>query len=72
MKIEKRVCDRCGKEIVFYPMIQMTQTQFPVINITISDTLLYQSSIDLCENCKIEFLSWLDELKKNGVTAKSG
>ncbi len=57
--MKKIICDRCGKEIKYYPMML---ANLPIIKITKIYSPLEELSIDLCENCKIEFLSWLDEL----------
>lgn len=59
--MKKTVCDKCGKEIKYYPMMQ---TNLPIIKITKIYSPLEESSIDLCEDCKIKFLSWLNESVK--------
>jgi len=57
MTVTKKVCDKCGKEIVSYPW----QQSFPWIILTIKESLMGDvKTIDFCDQCKIDFMKWVE------------
>lgn len=61
--MQKTYCDRCGKEICYYPRQQVI---FPKYNINYATYGIgYQPNhFDLCSDCKIEFNNWVEKWLK--------
>lgn len=55
--MKKTICDRCKKEIFYDPR---QQTILPMVSIYKLYNLMDRREVDLCDNCREEFLSWLD------------
>ncbi len=53
MKIIKKICDRCGKEIP--EVLPMMQSILPVYNIK-----RYSADVDLCNDCLKEFDDFME------------
>ena len=67
--MNRKFCDRCGKEINTNPMMQC---QNPLFEITIKQ--LYPQGImpiDLCENCSKKFVEWVNDGEGTDGTNKS-
>ena len=56
----KITCDKCGKEIVVNPFMNVSAMN-PNIIIKKKGSIWDDESIDLCNDCKKAFLKWLDE-----------
>ena len=62
--MKKTICDRCKKEISPYiAYLNSNQVMPSTIAITISQrhTAMESRQVDLCDDCKADFLSWLNE-----------
>jgi len=59
MKIEKIVCDRCGKDIVLPVQVRYT---LKVANRWIENGhgSFIESEVDLCEDCQDKLKEWLE------------
>jgi DNA-directed RNA polymerase subunit RPC12/RpoP len=60
--MNRKFCDRCGKEINTNPMMKWIQCQNPLFEIR----QLYPQGImpiDLCEDCSKKFVEWVKEYK---------
>ena len=55
-------CDRCHREIVYCDWLQVS---FPTVKIEIQYSVGNIGEIDLCEECKEEFLDWIRNKKEN-------
>ena len=67
--MNRKFCDRCGKEINTNPMMQC---QNPLFEITIKQ--LYPQGImpiDLCEDCSKKFVEWVNDGEGTDGTNKS-
>ena len=67
--MNRKFCDRCGKEINTNPIIQC---QKPLFEITIKQ--LYPQGImpiDLCEDCSKKFVEWVNDGEGTDGTNKS-
>ena len=60
-KINKIICDRCGKEIEAINNVQVSQNSARIDLYPIGINRTYPSQrIDLCEDCYQEFISYLE------------
>lgn len=55
-------CDRCHREIV---SCDWSPVSFPIVKIEIQHSIGNFGEIDLCEECKEEFLDWMRSKKEN-------
>lgn len=56
----KTICDKCGKEIVVNPFMNVSVAN-PRIIIKKKGSIWDDESIDLCTDCQKAFLKWLNE-----------
>lgn len=61
---KKIVCDRCGSEIVkpSGDLRNLLNVKFPIIAVNVSVKESYITGfedIDLCDDCKADFLKWI-------------
>lgn len=56
----KKICDKCGKEIVINPFMNVSVAN-PQIIIRKKGSIWDDGSIDLCSDCQKAFLKWLNE-----------
>lgn len=65
-RIEKIVCDRCGKEFKFINNVQLSKQSARIDLYHIGQPRTYPSQrIDLCENCYQKFVNFLES--GNGI-----
>ena len=57
--MNKKFCDRCGKEINTNPIIQCQNPLFEIRQLYPQGIM----PIDLCEDCSKKFVEWVKEYK---------